>query len=235
MHVVSVDVGQRARWPGAARSCRTGIFKQPTAERSHPPPQSRRRRPSRPHRPRRTRQSRLRLSRRALRLLREQLPDRDFPFGIFGENLTLSGLPEDTAHVGDELLVGTARLVISQPRLPCYKLGIRFDDPDMIARSAQQPSRLLSRRVGRRRSQRRRHDAAITEDENRLTVTELFRLLIHDKTNTEMMRRACACGIWRRCFRTKLESKGGSLGMRKHSEKRHGHRAVKNGARSEQR
>jgi MOSC domain-containing protein YiiM len=65
---------------------------------------------------------------------REQLPGRELPFGIFGENLTLTGLTEEAAHIGDELRIGTTRLVITQPRLPCFKLGIRFGDPAMVAR-----------------------------------------------------------------------------------------------------
>ena len=65
---------------------------------------------------------------------REQLPGRELPCGIFGENLTLAGLTEDDAHIGDELRIGAARLVITQPRLPCFKLGIRFGDPTIVAR-----------------------------------------------------------------------------------------------------
>jgi MOSC domain-containing protein YiiM len=52
--------------------------------------------------------------------------------GNFGENLTTEGLLEDGVHIGDEFRVGTARLVITQPRLPCFKLGLRFGDPGMV-------------------------------------------------------------------------------------------------------
>jgi len=52
--------------------------------------------------------------------------------GAFGENFTTEGLVEDRVHIGDEFRIGTARLVITQPRLPCYKLGIRFDDPSIV-------------------------------------------------------------------------------------------------------
>ena len=54
------------------------------------------------------------------------------PPAAFGENLTTEGLIEDQAHIGDEFRVGTARLVVTQPRLPCYKLGIRFGNPGMV-------------------------------------------------------------------------------------------------------
>ena len=52
--------------------------------------------------------------------------------GAFGENLTTAGLVENRVHIGDEFRVGTARLVVTQPRMPCYKLGIRFGDPGMV-------------------------------------------------------------------------------------------------------
>ncbi len=57
---------------------------------------------------------------------------RKLPPGAFGENLTTEGLLEDQVHIGDEYRIGTARLVVTQPRLPCYKLGIRFGDPHMV-------------------------------------------------------------------------------------------------------
>jgi MOSC domain-containing protein YiiM len=56
-------------------------------------------------------------------------------WGAFGENLTVAGLPlEDEVHVGDRLAVGSAVLAVTQPRLPCFKLGIRFGRKDVIAR-----------------------------------------------------------------------------------------------------
>jgi MOSC domain-containing protein YiiM len=57
---------------------------------------------------------------------------RDLKPGAFGENLTTEGLLEDRVHIGDEFRFGTARLVVTQPRMPCYKLGIRFGDPGMV-------------------------------------------------------------------------------------------------------
>ena len=56
----------------------------------------------------------------------------DLPAAAFGENLTTEGLLEDSVHIGDEFRVGTARLVVTQPRMPCYKLGLRFGDPGMV-------------------------------------------------------------------------------------------------------
>ena len=60
---------------------------------------------------------------------REQVARTDWSAGLFGENLTTEGLMEDAVRVGDLFRVGTARLRAVQPRLPCYKLNVRFDDP----------------------------------------------------------------------------------------------------------
>ena len=58
----------------------------------------------------------------------------DFPLthGAFGENLTIGGLLESEIHIGDLVEIGTTRLRVTQPRMPCYKLALRFDRPDMV-------------------------------------------------------------------------------------------------------
>src|SRR3954471_8961975 len=58
------------------------------------------------------------------------------PQGMFGENLTTSGVDVDGAVVGERWRVGSALLQVSEPRVPCYKLAIRFDDPAMPRRFA---------------------------------------------------------------------------------------------------
>jgi MOSC domain-containing protein YiiM len=65
---------------------------------------------------------------------RGELPELELPMGAFGENLTVEGLDENTLHIGDRLRIGTSVLVVTQPRMPCYKLGIRFQRDDMIKR-----------------------------------------------------------------------------------------------------
>jgi MOSC domain-containing protein YiiM len=65
---------------------------------------------------------------------REELEE-ELPFGAFGENLTIEGLPlEDEVAVGDRFRIGTAELLVTQPRLPCYKLALRFGRKDMVKR-----------------------------------------------------------------------------------------------------
>jgi MOSC domain-containing protein YiiM len=62
----------------------------------------------------------------------QQLPGMDLPFGKFGENLTTMGLTEEQAHIGDRYRIGTSILRVTQPRMPCFKLGIRFGRADML-------------------------------------------------------------------------------------------------------
>ena len=71
-----------------------------------------------------------------------ELPDTELPLGIFGENFTTTGLREEELNIGDRFGVGTVQLMVTQPRLPCYKLGIRFGRADMVKRF------LASRRTG---------------------------------------------------------------------------------------
>jgi MOSC domain-containing protein YiiM len=73
---------------------------------------------------------------------REQLPDMNLPWGMFGENLTTEGLIEDTIYIGDRFRIGEAEVMVTQPRLPCYKLGIKFGRADMVKKF------LSSRRTG---------------------------------------------------------------------------------------
>jgi MOSC domain-containing protein YiiM len=65
---------------------------------------------------------------------REELPDAELPWGAFGENLTISGLLESSTCIGDRLRIGTAELVVTQPRQPCFKLAYKFGREDMIKR-----------------------------------------------------------------------------------------------------
>ena len=65
---------------------------------------------------------------------RRQLPNAELAWGAFGENLSIEGLLEPDVSVGDRFRIGTAELIVTQPRLPCFKLGIRFGDDRMVKR-----------------------------------------------------------------------------------------------------
>jgi len=56
-----------------------------------------------------------------------------FPYGQFGENLTVTGLPDEAVHIGDIFQIGGIRVQVTQPRVPCFKLGIKMGDPRFVA------------------------------------------------------------------------------------------------------
>ncbi len=63
---------------------------------------------------------------------RKKLPHMNLPWGMFGENFTTEGLLDDAVRIGDRFRIASAEVVVTQPRLPCYKLGIRFGRADMV-------------------------------------------------------------------------------------------------------
>jgi len=64
-----------------------------------------------------------------------ELPGMALPWGIFGENLTTEGLNEDDLKIGDRFLIGSTEVAVTQPRLPCFKLGLRLGRDDISAPS----------------------------------------------------------------------------------------------------
>jgi MOSC domain-containing protein YiiM len=122
---------------------------------------------------------------------RSELPDNDLPLGIFGENFTTTGLREEDVNIGDRFQIGTVRLMVTQPRLPCYKLGIRFGRPDMVKRF------LASRRTGFyfRVLQEGEVGAGDTlelesRDDNNITVADITQLYVRAEDNPELLHRA---------------------------------------------
>ena len=110
-----------------------------------------------------------------------KLPSVEMPWGMFGENLTLQGLLEDEAHIGDCFQMGTAILMVTQPRLPCYKLGIRFGRADMPEQF------LFSRRTGfyfavAREGELSKGDVIqrIQRDPNQVSVSDILHLCYGD-------------------------------------------------------
>ncbi len=63
-----------------------------------------------------------------------EFPDMALPWGMFGENLTTEGLGEDDVLIGDRFRIGSAEVAVTQPRMPCFKLGLRFDRDDIVKR-----------------------------------------------------------------------------------------------------
>ena len=65
---------------------------------------------------------------------RGELPDIELPWGMFGENFTTTGLLEGTVNVGDQFRVGSAMAMVTQPRVPCYKLVAKFGRENIVER-----------------------------------------------------------------------------------------------------
>lgn len=145
---------------------------------------------------------------------RGELPGMDLPHGVFGENLTVAGLSEDAVHIGDRFRIGGAELTVTQPRVPCYKLGIRFGRDDMLKRF------LASERTGWYFSVQREGEIGpgdaierLSQDEHGVTVRDVVSLYARDKRNRALLRRAidtpALAGAWRDYFAERLAALGG--------------------------
>jgi len=140
---------------------------------------------------------------------RDALPDTDFAWGAFGENLTTEGLLEDNVHIGDRFRMGSAQFVVTQPRMPCFKLGIRFDRPDMVKRF------LRSGRTGFYFAVFREGYIAagdpielVAADDHKVSVADVVDLYAADAVNQDLLRRASELPAlpagWREHFRDRL-------------------------------
>ncbi len=148
---------------------------------------------------------------------KKELPGRELPLGMFGENFTVEGFQEDSLHLGDRLAVGSAEVIVTQPRLPCYKLGIRFGDDHMVKQF------LASRRTGFYLAVAREGDVGagdeikvIERDANGVPVSEITRLYIaksYDDGDVAAVGRVLQVAAvpedWKEFFRERLETRKG--------------------------
>ena len=139
---------------------------------------------------------------------RRELPGVEFPWGAFGENLTTEGMLEDV-RIGDRFRIGSAEFVVTQPRMPCYKLGIRFGRMDMLKRM------LRSGRTGFYFAVTREGDVGagdaiepMARAEEDLTVTDIVNLYTPVAKDHELLRRANRSTVlpesWKGYFRKRL-------------------------------
>lgn len=214
MHVVSVNVGlpRTVRWKG--RDVTTGIFKNPVEGRI----------PLRRLNLAGDRQADLSVHGGATKAIyayplehytfwRKQLGD-ELPFGTFGENLTVEGLSlEEEVGVGDRFRIGAAELVVTQPRLPCYKLGLRFGREDMVKRF------LASGRTGYYLAVDLEGDVGagdrveiLARHPARIPVAEITRVFASDRDDLVTIERLVALDAlpddWRTYFEKKLLGNG---------------------------
>jgi len=120
-----------------------------------------------------------------------QFPEMELPWGMFGENLTIEGLSEESVHIGDRFQVGSAHLMVTQPRIPCYKLGIKFGRDDILKRFLQ------SGLTGFYFAVLKEGDVAagdpiqlLHRDEHQVKVADITRLYRKDRHNLDLLRRA---------------------------------------------
>jgi len=139
---------------------------------------------------------------------RRELPGVELRPGAFGENFTTTGLSEEF-RIGDRLRIGSAEFAVTQPRLPCFKLALRFGRPDIVKRF------LRSGRTGFYLSVTREGEVNAGDPihvnpspADTLTVADIVRLYAKDSKNREMLmlttRTAGLPESWRDYFRGRL-------------------------------
>jgi len=139
---------------------------------------------------------------------RAELPGTDWPWGMFGENFTTEGLGEDV-HVGDRFRIGSAILMVRQPRMPCYKLAAKVQREDIIERF------LRSGRSGFYFSVEHEGEvgvgdsfALISRNHDGITIAEMNRLFFREKYDRELLQKAVATATlpenWREYFLPRL-------------------------------
>ena len=210
MQVISVNVGQPREVIWKSRTVMTGIFKEPVSGRIA------------------VRRLNLEGDRQAdltvhggpdkaiyaypaeyYQYWKEQFPRMELPWGMFGENLTIRGLSEETVSIGDRFQVGSAQLVVKQPRVPCYKLGLKFGRDDILKRFLQ------SGLTGFYFAVLKEGEVAagdlislLQRDEGQVKVADITRLYHQDRHNLDLLRRVLAVEslpeVWRSYFLQRL-------------------------------
>lgn len=141
---------------------------------------------------------------------RAEFSELDLPWGMFGENLTTEGLREDTVHIGDRFRIGSAEVVVTEPRMPCYKLAAKFGTDDIISRFLQ------SGRTGCyfavvQEGEVRAGDKIVLlgRDGHDITVADITRLYVRDKDDLTTLRRVVQVAAlperWRGYFVKRIE------------------------------
>jgi MOSC domain-containing protein YiiM len=140
---------------------------------------------------------------------RSELPETELTPGIFGENFTVTGFKEEKINIGDRFQIGSVQLMVTQPRMPCYKLGIRFGRPDMVKRF------LASRRTGFYFSVLQEGEVVagdtlelVSRDSNNITVADITQLYTREQTDPELLHRAAQLeglpASWRDYFQEQI-------------------------------
>jgi MOSC domain-containing protein YiiM len=139
-------------------------------------------------------------------------PELEFGPGTFGENLTTEGLVDHDVHIGDSFRVGAAELVVTQPRLPCFKLGIKMGRDEFVLEFLER-GRLGFYLAVAREGEVQAGDPIVElqRDPHGIRVTELARLYACERDDVVSMRRAVELDAlpdsWRDYFRKQLAAR----------------------------
>lgn len=122
---------------------------------------------------------------------RKELQGMPLPWGMFGENFTTQGMFEDLVNIGDQFQVGSTRLVATQPRMPCYKLGVKFGRMDIIKRFLESGLTGIYFKVLQEGEVGVGDEIKLIEkDDNKVTVRDIVRLYTIDEKDVQTMERA---------------------------------------------
>lgn len=147
---------------------------------------------------------------------RQELPEMDLSYGMFGENFTTEGLLEDVVNIGDRFRIGEVELMVTEPRMPCYKLNVKFGRTDM-------PKRFLaSRRSGfycavLREGEVKAGDSLelLSRDRHGITVSDITELYASPTKDRTLLQRAIEVEAlpesWRTHFQRQIDHRRGSL------------------------
>lgn len=141
---------------------------------------------------------------------KRELPQMDLPWGMFGENFTTAGLLETETNIGDKFRIGAAEVMVTEPRMPCYKLALKFGRADIIKRFLQ------SERTGFYLAVLKEGEVGtgdefelMNRDGHDVRISDITRLYTGEKHNAELLRRAIGVEAlpesWRGYFQDRLE------------------------------
>jgi len=124
---------------------------------------------------------------------KDKFPKLDWQWGMFGENLTVEGLDESKVKIGDVYRIGTAVVQVSQPRQPCFKLGIRFEDQIAVDMFWQMPfPGIYVRIVEQGEVSNGDHLVLVKPNSGGLSVSEVYSVFSSRRNDISLIQRALA-------------------------------------------
>jgi MOSC domain-containing protein YiiM len=147
------------------------------------------------------------------RAWRQELPEMELPWGMFGENFTTEGILEASTYLGDRLRIGTAVVRVTEPRMPCYKLALRFGRDDILRQF------LVSGRTGLYVAVEHEGEVEagdsftlLSRDDHGVTVADITRVYMYEKDDVDTMQRLVHLPLlstpWRDYFQRQLHKRG---------------------------